>query len=130
MTPKVRAHRILKAMDRYIDFEPGKVPDYVTPKTCHIGVYENEPGSAENAILVTLEGIELMGENGCKILFAEMERVEVPAGDKLSVDYLNVHIAHSDTPVIVPVTGQKGRTRDAFEFMRFLKCCIADQQSA
>lgn len=129
MTPKVRAHRILKAMDRYIDFEQGKVPDYITPKTCNIGVYENEPGSAENAILITFEGIELMGKNGCKISFAEMDRIEVPTADKLSVDYLNIHTAHSKTPVVLPVIGQKGRTRDAFEFLRFLKRCMADRQA-
>ena len=88
MTPKVRVHRILKAMDRYIDFEQGDVPDYVKQEAGHIGVYENEIGSAENAILITFEGVELLGEKGCKIEFGDIDRIELPTVDKLSVDQL------------------------------------------
>ena len=129
MNPKVRAHRILKAMKRYIDFDNDAIPNYFTPKAGHIGIYENEFGSLENAILVTSEGIELLGTNNCKIMFEDMTQIELPTVDKLNVSYLKVHTLHSNAPVALPVLGQKARTRDAFEFLRFLKRCMADQQA-
>jgi hypothetical protein len=116
-------------MERYIDFENDAIPNYVTPKTGHIGIYENELGSLENAILVTSAGIELLGANNCKIMFEDITKIELPTADKLHVSHLNVHTLHSNVPVTLPVLGQKDRTRDVFEFLRFLKRCMADQQT-
>jgi hypothetical protein len=100
------------------------------PDRRHFGVYENETGSAENATLVTFEGVELLGDKGLKIAFRDIDRIEVPTVDKLCVDHLKIQTVRSDKPINLPVLWQKGRTRDAFEFLHFLERCLADQKAA
>lgn len=129
MTPKARAHRILKAMSNYRDFELSGYPHYLRPSSSYIGVYENIPNSDEDAILIKNEGVEILGSNSQSIPFSKITSLALPMAEKTEIDKVLVRIKSVDDELFVPVRGGRGRFRDVFEFLRFLSRCQKDAQS-
>ncbi len=129
MTPKIRANRILKPMLRYIDLERDEYPSYLLADTNFIGVYENIPGSAEGAVLIKHDGIQVLNTDFPSIAFSSISRADLPTTEKMKADHILLSVYGKETPLRIPVEGGDERTRDVFEFLRFLDRCISDSSA-
>lgn len=100
---------------RYLDGYSGEV----------FGFYENQPGSLNNSILVTEDGIGLLQAEEINFInFDDINCIEKP-GDKIGSELV---IRRNDkSSLSFQVQGGKFGFSDALEFLRFLNRVIEDR---
>ena len=131
MTNKTDAHtyaaRILKPMARYIDVAQDGRPPWLTVDALPegeelIGVYQNEIGVEDDAILVTSIGIRWRSGNfRSSISYSEVDRIRTALTSEEKSCVEGVHVTTRLEELFVPVRGRNGNFADAFEFSRFLQ---------
>jgi hypothetical protein len=137
-----RAHRILRrvARCRYLAGDPAAAPAWLPTASLGaderwLAVYENAPDSPVDAVAVTNVGLWL-NEAGAwrRVRYGAIERSgptpPVRTGqDKLRVTGLALDLADG-SQATVPIRGGTDRTRDAWEFLRFVLRATADVRDA
>jgi hypothetical protein len=128
-----RAKRILRPMSRFqfFDGQPSPVPtDLPLPETeTPIGMYLNEPGSLEDAVVVTDLSLLLESKGTwVPIPYSSISKIATPT-TKAGVQGLRLFL-HDGSTVCLPIRGGTQRTSDAFEFLRFLDRVLADRKAA
>lgn len=130
-----RAYRILKDLQRYRDVATRRqelaystdIEDILYGEYI-VGVYENDPGSLENGLIISNYGLRLRRDAAWSLIpYAEMSGVNFEQAKDATVTGLVVGTQDGGR-VKIPVTGGDPNTgtRDAAEFMRFLLRVIGD----
>ena len=123
-----RAHRTLRRLKQYRDYvdkEKEDFPDYVhrisfEPDEMLVGIYENSPGQPEESIVVTNIGLyTFTNSQWVKIKYQQIERIDLPIGDKRQAEDLLIY--WNETKTQLAVRGGEDGFRDVFEFLRFLE---------
>jgi hypothetical protein len=87
-----------------------------------IGVYENEPGSSDDCVGVTNLGLHIW--RGLRPEFLAYEELDSTTSEglipKRKADRITVRLRDGQFAVI-PIRGGDDRSRDLFEFLRFLQ---------
>lgn len=93
-----------------------------------IGLYRNPPEPGACDLLVTSERVIMLAPEGITSLpYRDIADLQVP-GEKREANYILVRLI-SGNEVRLPVYGHKLRTRDAFEFLRYLRRVSTDAQT-
>lgn len=114
--------RYFRLLDDLAQIPLVRVPPPLKPGEAVLGVYENEPGSDRDMIVVTDHGMHLRVEGGwTPIAYDTIERVNVD----MVLPKMQTHrimIALRDGEIVdLPIRGGDGRFRDVFAFHRFLR---------
>lgn len=127
MNPKMRAHRILRHLSNYksLSSDVTSKPEYLrnfrlgNEREKLIGVYENNPGDREDAIVIADQGIHILDqESSQRIDYQNISRIKT-LSNKEEIDSVTI-VDTRGNEVEIPVKGKKGKFRDALEFTRFL----------
>jgi hypothetical protein len=117
-----RVYRILRQMDsfRYADDNERAGYKKDLPEENLIGFYFNNEDKS-NAIMITDKAIILINSEMHRIDYADIKTIDLDSADKTAVNHLIIN-----KNFYLPVLGGKGRCRDAFEFLRFLRRVVND----
>jgi hypothetical protein len=126
---RARAHRCLVALRQYRDLTPAEstAPQWLANRPLlvgeeWIGVYENIPGSPEDCVGVTNRGLHIW--RGLEPDFLAYEELDSTTSEglipKRKADQITVRLRDGQLAVI-PIRGGDDRSRDLFEFLRFLQ---------
>lgn len=136
-----RAARILGHFARYRNLRDGTAtpPAWLRQVAVQgdevvLGVYENVPGELEDSIVVTTRALHLCRDGAWQsVSYEDIRSIETPPTEaplgKSGVAELTLHLGDGQR-VSLPVTGGRGKTRDAWEFLRFLRRVTSDLERA
>src|SRR5258708_39387179 len=127
-----RAHRILKRLGSYSDVAdntdrtpPGLEQQEVQTDERLLGWYALSRGDTRDGFAVTTKGLRIFDGNGFHLIGYDQILLVAAPGPKTSVDHLTVELKNG-TVVELSVSGGRGRLRDAWEVLRFLKRVTED----
>lgn len=131
MTPRQRAHRILERRDRYHDLSnPSTWPDWARAVDLRdgeglLGYYENDPGSLNELLLISDQGLRLRDGDMWRFLaYDDIDHTKFPL-PKDTADHLEI-ATRSGSTFRIPVRGGQGRYRDAFSVLHFIDRAVGD----
>ncbi len=137
-----RAGRVLRKLPRYRDLikDPAPAPAWVaavSPREqgeVRLGVYENVPEKADESVLVTTSGLYVGRAAGWDfVAYDDIDEVQTPhieaPSDKVCFDAVTVRLKDG-RQTNIPIRGGDGKSRDAWEFLRFLIRVTADLRRA
>ena len=129
LRPRVLSDGTRRGIDRYFAFGHGSKPHWwdderVPVSGPIVGVYENREGSAQDALVLTEEGLSVLRGTGAESFeFYDVARVVLPRKEPIAVS-LYVHL-HSGARFEIPVYEPVGA---AFDFYRFLSSAVAQKR--
>jgi hypothetical protein len=130
----VRVHRILKKLSRFRACDRiGDLPQLATHRPplgadeALQGVYENAPGSEEQAVFFTDLAVHWRA-NGewSSVKYEEVVGIAVPQGDKMDAAELLLE-TRAGTTQRLPIRGGTEVTRDVYEVWRFMMRMTEDR---
>ncbi|BCX05936.1 MAG: hypothetical protein KatS3mg053_3874 [Candidatus Roseilinea sp.] len=127
---KIRAYRILKPLRRFYTVDDEHFPAYgrdveLVSEDELIGVYENVPGSQDNAIIVSAYGIYTYQSSVWMFVpYTDILEVSIPEDDKHVADRIELHLTNK-RKLTVLVVGGDAKFRDVYEVLRFFDRVIA-----
>jgi hypothetical protein len=137
-----RAHRILRKMSRcrYLAGGATESPPWLPSAELGagerwLGVYENAPGDSAEAVGVTNWGLWLNEAGNWRrvrydaILCSRPAPPVLTGADKMGVTGLALDLVDG-SQATVPIRGGTDRTRDAWDFLRFVMHATRDVQAA
>lgn len=100
----------------------------LNPNERFIGAYLNHPDEIDETIVVTDTSLHVRsGGNWIRVDYDDMESATSPE-EKNKAAEIHILCKHHGASIVVPVRGSQGRTRDIFEFLRFLDRTIGDRK--
>lgn len=131
MSVQMRAHRILKHLVNYHEANEN-LPIYLLnlelkPYELVLGYYENTRGKIDECVVVTnIRLLEYMDGKWNSFSYDEIKDARKPKNVE-KLDFQEIEIELIDGRCIyIPVKGGGRRSRDAFEFLRFLDRIMED----
>lgn len=127
---KMRAYRILKPLRRFYTVDDKHLPAYlrdveIVSEDELIGVYENVPGSRDNAIIVSTYGIYIYQSLVWMFVpYTDILEVSIPEDNKHVADRIELHLTN-ERKLTVLVLGGDAKFRDVYEVLRFFDRVIA-----
>lgn len=131
-----RAHRILKSFERYQNLEDQDIAVLIenglqlqTGEEL-IGMYKNHDDNFSETIVITTLGLHVFFDEWDLVEYSQINKVSIPLNyskDKFLADRILVQLKHG-SEIEIPVTGEHGKLRDAWEFLRFLQRVQKDFQ--
>jgi hypothetical protein len=127
---KMRAYRILKPLRRFYTVDDKHLPAYlrdveIASKDELIGVYENVPGSRDNAIIVSTHGIYIYQSSVWMFVpYTDILEVSIPEDNKHVADRIELYLTN-ERRLTVLVVGGDAKFRDVYEVLRFFDRVIA-----
>lgn len=134
MTPRIRAKRILSALEQYKSKDDPYLIDIIrdyniTLEYDVIGIYFNIPNSIKESIILTDNGITVIDEAGQRSVLYDSILGTIPMKNDGSDVKITAMLADGGT-FVIPVRGRSERFQDIFEFLRYLNRSIMDVQKA
>jgi hypothetical protein len=120
-------------MERFKSPSKGNLPDYLSqfqlaPGEVILGVYENNPESQKECIVVTNDSLHLEASGHWReVTYANIVATECPSPQDAK-ENASVVLKMGDGIVNLPVVGRRGQFFDLFEFYRYLMRVVADQR--
>jgi hypothetical protein len=133
---KSRAHRILRRLDSY--YHVSDIPFGLSSRVDAIpladgeeliGVYVNSTEGRDALVFVTTRALHILADGEWRrLIYQDVEAIETSSAEEKHL--LKVIRAVTGEGVVdVPVTGGRGRFRDAWPFVHFLRRVVDDTQS-
>lgn len=130
MDPRFRAHRHLAQMESYTAAHDCALPIDRATIQCSsvsevIGVYRNDGDANTSMVLIGTRGILVLSPRSTDIPYDQINDTAIggpPGFEKHEADKIIVTLKNG-TMAEVPVYGGKGRFRDVYQFLSFLRRC-------
>lgn len=125
ITPRVRAYRALRCLERYHHLESSDDETPVPRERIQlqvdeipIGVYENNPGHPADAVVITDQGIHVCSDPRNYFRYDEIQ--SIGSLDKREHPIaIPIHL-RSGCTIELPIHGNDGKLYDSFPFLTFL----------